>query len=73
METEKTIRFTRRQWLALGLTAAASLLWVIFQPSIFDGRFVTLPGFGMTLWVGLTFSALLPGKSSPAGALRCLR
>lgn len=66
METEKTIRFTRRQWLALGLTAAASLLWVIFQPSIFDGRFVTLPGFGMTLWVGLTFSALLlwaaPGK-----------
>lgn len=66
METEKTIRFTRRQWLGLGLTAAASLLWVIFQPSIFDGRFVTLPGFGMTLWVGLTFSALLlwaaPGK-----------
>ena len=66
MGTEKTIRFTRRQWLGLGLTAAASLLWVIFQPSIFDGRFVTLPGFGMTLWVGLTFSALLlwaaPGK-----------
>ena len=66
METEKTIRFTRRQWLGLGLTAAASLLWVIFQPSIFDGRFVTLPGFGMTRWVGLTFSALLlwaaPGK-----------
>lgn len=66
METEKTIRFTRRQWLGLGLTAAATLLWVIFQPSIFDSRFVTLPGFGMTLWGMLTFSALLlwaaPGK-----------
>ena len=66
METEKTIRFTRRQWLGLGLTAAAALLWVIFQPSIFDSRFVTLPGFGMTLWGMLTFSALLlwaaPGK-----------
>ena len=66
MGTEKTIRFTRRQWLGLGLTAAASLLWVIFQPSIFDSRFVALPGFGMTLWVGLTLSALLlwaaPGK-----------
>ena len=66
METEKTIRFTRRQWLGLGLTAATTLLWVIFQPSIFDSRFVTLPGFGMTLWGMLTFSALLlwsaPGK-----------
>ena len=66
METEKTIRFTCRQWLGLGLTAAATLLWVIFQPSIFDSRFVTLPGFGMTLWGMLTFSALLlwsaPGK-----------
>ena len=66
METEKTIHFTRRQWLGLGLTAAATLLWVIFQPSIFDSRFVTLPGFGMTLWGMLTFSALLlwaaPGK-----------
>ena len=59
MGTEKTIRFTCRQWLGLGLTAAATLLWVIFQPSIFDSRFVTLPGFGMTLWGMLTFSALL--------------
>ena len=67
METNKNIiRFTRRQWLGLGLAAAAMLLWIVFQPSIFDSRFVTLPGFGMTLWVGLTFSALLlwsaPGK-----------